>query len=405
MNFTRRTGMKILAVVVGLGVLGLLAERHMAASRSRANSTADNRPRAELVRPRRLTVARHVQTNASLEAFEQTDLFAKVSGYLTEVRVDIGDHVKAGQVLSVIDIPEMGKELAEAKAQLESKRKALETALREVEHHKADVTLQDATLKRQEVLFEGRAITDQTLDEVRAKTQIAKADLGVAEANRAFAAAQVNLGAATVEKIKTLLGYAQIVAPFDGVVARRLVNRGDLVQAATSTRTTPLFTVQRIDVMRVFCDVPEDDVPHLHVGDAATVKPAGFDGQPYVGKVTRFALRLDAETRNMRTEIDLPNPEERLYPGMYAQVSLEMNRRPDALTVPAAAVGSDSVGNFVYTITDNRITRLAVKTGLTDNGRIEMTAGLSEETSVVASTKGVPPLRTPVQMQMARDNS
>jgi RND family efflux transporter MFP subunit len=163
--------------------------------------------------------------------------------------------------------------------------------------------------------------------------------------------------------------------------------------------------VQRIDTIRVFCDVPENDVPHLHVGDPATVKPSGFDGEPFIGKVTRFSLRLDPETRNMRTEIDLPNPTERLYPGTYAQVSLEMNRRPDALTVPNAAVDSDGDGTFVYTITDNRITRLAVKTGLTDNGRIEVTAGLSEETPVVASTKGVPPLRTAVQPQMVRENS
>ena len=405
MNFTRRTGIKILAVVVGLGVVGLVAERHWAASRSRAHSMVESRPRPELVRPRRLTVARHVQTNASLEAFEQTDLFAKVSGYLSDVRVDIGDHVKAGQVLSVIDIPEMGKELAEAKAQLESKRKARETALSEVEHHKADVTLQDATLKRQEVLFEGRAITDQTLDEVRAKTQIAKADLGVAEANQAFAAAQVELAAATVEKIKTLLGYAQIVAPFDGVVARRLVNRGDLVQAATNTRTTPLFTVQRIDIMRVFCDVPEDDVTHLRLGDPALVKPAGFEGQPYVGKVTRFSLRLDPETRNMRTEIDLPNPEERLYPGMYAQVSLDMNTHPNVMTLPAAAVGSDSGGNFVYTVTGDCITRVAVKIGLADNGNIEVTAGLADDTPVVATVKSAPPPGTLVQPPMVHKNS
>ena len=107
----------------------------------------------------------------------------------------------------------------------------------------------------------------------------------------------------------------------------------------------------------------------------------------------------------MRTEIDLPNPEERLYPGMYAEVSLEMNRRPDALTVPAAAVGSDGDGNFVDTITDNRITRLAVKTGLTDNGRIEVTAGLSEETPVVTTIKSAPPPGTAVQPQMVRENS
>src|SRR5882762_11336149 len=200
MNFTRRTGMKILAVVVGLGVLGLLAERHMAASRSRANSTADNRPRAELVRPRRLTVARHVQTNASLEAFEQTDLFAKVSGYLTEVRVDIGDHVKAGQVLSVIDVPEMKQELAEAKAQLEARKSSLESARRQLDHNKADLALQNALAKDREQLGQGRGfISDRTLDQVHANADIAKADLGVAVADRDLAANQVDVAAATVE--------------------------------------------------------------------------------------------------------------------------------------------------------------------------------------------------------------
>jgi hypothetical protein len=224
---------------------------------------------------------------------------------------------------------------------------------------------------------------------------------------RSLAANQVDVAAATVEKIKTLLAYTQIVAPFDGVVARRQVNRGDLVQGATATRTMPsagsLFTVQRIDMIRVFCDVPENDVPHLNVGDPAIVKPSGFDGRQFIGKVTRFSLRLDPETRNMRTEIDLPNSDERLYPGMYAEVSLEMNQHSNALTIPAAAVGSDVVGNFVYTVTDDRITRLAVGTGLTDDGRTEVTGGLSEGTQAVASLKGVPSLGTVVR-PIAREN-
>ena len=348
-------------------------------------------------------MAQRLQTNATLAAFEEADLFAKVSGYLSDVRVDIGDHVKAGQVLAVIDIPEMERELAEAEAQLESKQSSLESARRQLDHYNANITLQNALLRRREELgAEGHYISDRTLDEVRAAAEIAKADLSVGEANRALAANQVDVAAATVEKIKTLLAYRQIVAPFDGVVARRLVNRGDLVQAATATRTTPsagsLFTVQRIDTIRVFCDVPENDVPHLRIGDPAIVKPAGFDGKTFTGKVTRFSLRLDPETRNMRTEIDLPNPDERLYPGTYAEVVLEMNRRPEALTVPTAAVGSDGDGNFVYTITDNRITRLAIKSGLTDNGRIEVTAGLSAETSVVATLKTAPPPGTEVQL-------
>jgi multidrug efflux pump subunit AcrA (membrane-fusion protein) len=128
-------------------------------------------------------------------------------------------------------------------------------------------------------------------------------------------------------------------------------------------------------------------------------------GKSFIGKVTRFSLRLDPETRNMRTEIDLSNPDERLYPGMYAEVSLEMNQRPDTLTVPTAAVGSGGDGSFVDTITDNRITRRAIRTGLTDNGLVEVTAGLSEETPVVAAVRGAPPLGTAVQPRMVRKSS
>ena len=412
MNFTSRTVIKVLLVVVGVGAGSIVVEQQrLAASPSPANSAkVDNPPRVEVVRPLRATVAQRLQTNATLAAFEETDIFAKISGYLSDVRVDIGDHVKAGQVLAVIDVPELKQQLAEAEAQLESKKSSLESVRSQVDHAKANLFLQTALAKDRDQLGEGRNfISSQTLDQVHANADIARADLGVAEANRALAANEIDVAAATVERIKALLAYTQIVAPFDGVVARRFVNRGDLVQAATATRTTPsagsLFTVQRIDTIRVFCDVPENDVPHVHVGDPSIVEPAGFDGKPFIGKVTRFSLRLDPETRNMRTEIDLPNPEERLYPGTYAQVSLEMNRRPDALTVPTAAVGSDVDGNFVYIISDNRITRLAVKTGLTDNGRIEVTAGLSAETPVVTSTKGVPPPRTAVHPQMVREDT
>jgi multidrug efflux pump subunit AcrA (membrane-fusion protein) len=275
MKFISRNGIKALAALVGISVVGIAAERYLAASPSKSTK-ADTRPGVEVEHPRRATVVQRLQTKATLEALEETDLFAKVSGYLSDVRVDIGDHV---------------------------------------------------------------------------------------------------------------------------------VNRGDLVQAATTTRTTPLFTVQRIDTIRVFCDVPENDVPHLHIGDPAIVKAYGFEGKPFSGTVTRFSLRLNPETRNMRTEIDLPNPEERLYPGMYAEVSLEMNRRPDALTVPAAAVGSDGAGNFVYTITNNRISRLAINIGLTESGRTEVTGGLSKETPVLTTFRGAPPPGTAVRPPAVHENS
>ena len=398
MKFVSQTSIKgLIAVVVVIAAGAIVAQRNMAAAPPPAKSTeADNRPQVEVVRPRRVTVAQRLQTNATLEAFEMADLFAKVTGYLSDVRVDIGDHVKAGQVLAVIDIPELEDQLAEDEAQLASKQSALVTARLQVDHDRANRALQDITLKRNEVLLKDQWVPAQMVDQNSADDAVARANVRIAKANRTLATRQIDLAAATVERTKALLSYTQIVAPFDGVVARRLVNRGDLVQPPTGTLMKPLFTVQRIDTIRVFCDVPENDVPYLHVGDPAIVKPSGFDGTPFIGKVTRFSLRLDPETRNMPTEIDLPNPDERLYPGMYATVSLEMNRHPDALTVPAAAVGSDGDGSFVDTITDNRITRLAIKTGLTDNGRIEVTAGLPEETPVVATINGAPPAGTAV---------
>jgi multidrug efflux pump subunit AcrA (membrane-fusion protein) len=158
MNFTNGTGVKVLVVVVGVGVAGIVADWHLAASPSPLKSTkADSPPRIEVVHPRRATMAQRLQTNATLEAFEEADLFAKVSGYLSDVRVDIGDHVKVGQVLAVIDVPEMKQELAEAEAQLESKRSSLESARRQLDHNKADVALQNALAKDREQLGEGRS--------------------------------------------------------------------------------------------------------------------------------------------------------------------------------------------------------------------------------------------------------
>src|SRR4029077_17049653 len=164
MKFIGRNGIKTLVALVAISVVGIVAERYLAASPSKL-AKVDSRPRVEVEHPRRVTVVQRLQTNATLEAFEETDLFAKVSGYLSDVRVDIGDHVKAGQVLAVISVPEMENELAEDQAQLDSKQKSLETAQRQLEHNKANVALQDVTLKRQEVLFKGRNIDRESVDE------------------------------------------------------------------------------------------------------------------------------------------------------------------------------------------------------------------------------------------------
>jgi multidrug efflux pump subunit AcrA (membrane-fusion protein) len=294
--------------------------------------------------------ARTITVTATLEAFETADLYAKDSGYLSEVKADLGDHVKQGQVLAVIDDPELQKQIDSAQALNAARQEQATAAQAAIEQtqrnrdvvksqlvgYQAELALSRATLSRQEELFAAKAITNQQVDETRAKMQVAaaqadvaaakvaaaEADISAAQANLAVAGSQVAVAAAEVERLKTLLQYTRITAPFDGVITRRMVSRGDLVQSGAANRTTPLFACQRLDTIRVFCDVPETSAAAISAGTPASVKIPALDGQSVTGAVTRIATSLNAATRTMRAEIDLPNPGEKLRPGMYAQVTL-----------------------------------------------------------------------------------
>jgi RND family efflux transporter MFP subunit len=365
-------------LLIGLGVAGALvfggitAYWFVALPASEAPPVSEPAPSArtvETIRPRRGDVAHVVDTNATLEAYETADLYPKLSGYLSEVRTDIGERVRRGQVLALISVPEMEKELAEAEAVLAAKR--------------ADLVLHRVTLERQERLLQASGTSQQLVDDARSKSGVA--------------AAQVDLAAATVDRIKTLLEYRTIVAPFDGVVAQRQVNRGDFVQSASAGRSTPLFTVQRIDTIRVFCNVPESEVSRLIVGQRARVEPFALTGQAFEGIVMRFEGRLNPDTRTMRTEIDLPNPKGVLYPGMYARVSLETDVRRGVLTLPPTSVLTDANGAFVYVVDQGRVRRQTIMTGLVEGTAVEINGGLPEDAEVVVIAQGAPPPGTIVR--------
>jgi multidrug efflux pump subunit AcrA (membrane-fusion protein) len=264
-----------------------------------------------------------VTASATVQAFFVTDLYAKDSGYVSRVSADIGDHVNEGQVLAVIDDPETQAQYEKVLAGVQQAKAALDVARRQYIGLQADRTLQLLTLRRQKELFAGKAATPQALDEANAKEQAAEANTETGQANIALAQANLQAAEAESQRLQALLQYTRIVAPFTGVVTRRLVNPGDLVQAATGTRTSPLFTVQQLDPVRVFADVPEASVADFRPGRTATVTLYDAPGQVTHGVITRIANALDPATRTMRIEIDLPNHDGRLLPGMYAQVTLE----------------------------------------------------------------------------------
>ena len=259
---------------------------------------------------------------ATIQAFFVTDLYAKDSGYVSQVNHDIGDHVKIGQALAVIEDAELQAQSDRAQAAVQQAKAALDVAKRQLAAMQADLTLQQVTLKRQKELFAGKAATHQTLDEAQAKQSVSTANVETGNAKIALAEADLQTAYAEAERLQVLLQYDKIVAPFDGVVTRRLVNPGDLVQAATSTRTSPLFSLQKLDTVRVFADVPEASAAGIRPGLPADVKLYGPAAVTVHGTVTRIANALDSATRTMRVEIDLPNPREKLLPGMYAQVTL-----------------------------------------------------------------------------------
>jgi len=252
--------------------------------------------------------------------------------------------------MASVDVPEAQIEVVAARATLaareqmavaaaaaiEQAQTALEVAKRQAAGAHAELQLTEATLKRQEELFADKAATGQQMDEVRAKTEVARAAAGVTEAKiaaaeadvkaakaaEAVAKANVDLAASGVARAEALAAYTRIVAPFDGVVTRRGISPGDLVQAATSSRTTLLFTVQRTDKLRVACDLPEVSTAAVRAGDDAEVRFPSLGGDATRATVTRVAGAVNPSTRTMRVEIELDNQAGRLRPGMYAQVTL-----------------------------------------------------------------------------------
>lgn len=356
----------------------LLAGTHGCAERTgseRAERATAAERTVEVSLPEHRAIARTISLPASVEPFERARLYAKVAGYVDRMLVDIGDHVARGQVLAELEIPEMAPESAEARAQL---------AEAEAEHARAvaEDDLQRVTFERSRSLRQRSSITEQELDQ-------AKASHRRAEASVALSRARIESLRARVARLDAMTEYARIRAPFDGIVTERFVDPGTLVQAATSSNdVSPVVTMQRLDEMRVVVAVPEREVAAIERGRPATLVVNGLPAERFTGEVSRFAGALDAATRTMRVEVDVPNPRGTLKAGMYGSLTLDLEARADTLTVPAAAVVAEKDRRFVFVVRDGRAHKLPVTTGADDAIRVAITSGLDPGEAVVVSGAG-----------------
>jgi RND family efflux transporter MFP subunit len=326
-----------------------------------------------IIRPERKTVVYRIeQPGYNIEAFQETALFARITGYIGKWNVDIGDRAGKSDVLAELHVPEM-------QADVKQKEAGVRQATAQAEQARASVLNARAQLERSKSQYERLSKAEKSgvldrdaVEEIRLGYESAKAGLEKAEADVTAAQANVEAARAALEHARTMLEYAQIRAPYDGVITQRNVNTGDFVMpAATGARSQPLFVISQLDPVRVFVNVPGADAPWVRDGDAVALRLQGAGGEVFHGKVTRNARSLNPQSRTLRTEIDLPNAQRKLLPGMYVQATITVEH-PNVWTLPASAIVTEGEQTYCYRVEDGKAVRLALQLGLKGGGLVEV---------------------------------
>lgn len=302
------------------------------------------------------------------EAFEQANIYARASGYIARREVDIGSHIKSGQLLVEITAPELEHQIAQAEGTLAQMQAALEQA-------KANRDLAQVTWGRDKKLVQEGWVTLQQGDTDRLSLQAREAAVAVAAAN--ITAQQAQLRVLNQQRV-----YQSVVAPFDGVITQRNVDIGSLVQA-DATSGTFLFTLMQSDTIRIQLYVPQDEAFGLGPGVEAVVRVPEMPGRDFPGTVTRIADALQPGTRTLLTEIDVPNPDHALSPGIYCTVALKIPRKTPSLIVPSESIIFNREGLSVAVVEDG-VARMHPITAVRDFGTtVEVSAGVKDGDQVI----------------------
>ncbi len=318
--------------------------------------------------------------------FQEVELHAKVAGYIRHISVDIGDRVKAGQVLATLDVPELMAQVQGADAGVRQSQEQISRAKSDVLRAQANYEAAHSQAERLQQASKARPglIAQQEIDDALAKDRAASAQVDAAEA--ALSATQQQLGVSQAEHqhYSSLADYSRIVAPFSGVVTWRYADTGTLIQAGTSNAgSAPVVKLAEVDILRLRLPVPESLAPYVRVGDPATLRVDAI-GKTFTGKVTRTAGALDTATRSMQVEIDVPNSKGELTPGMYAQVTLNVAHAGESLVVPVQAVDQTGTPFVLLVNSDNKVEKRSVRVGVSTPTRVEILGGLKQGDRIVA---------------------
>jgi len=393
---TGMTQKKIWLVLIVLALLAVVAWRWDSRTPTEADGPSHPLPAgsdtpAAVARVERHNLGNTLTIAGEFKAFQDVDVHAKVAGYIRTIYVDVGDHVKAGQTLAILEVPELAAQLAGADAAERRAKEEIGRAQGDLERaksthaamHSAYARLSDAAKTRQGL------VAQQELDDSQAKDLESEAQVSSAKSALSAAQQELEVAQANHRQVSALSDYTRISAPYAGVVTNRYADTGALIAAGTSTSTQaiPVVRIAQISVLRLVLPIPESVAGQIHLGDPVKVRVQALN-QDIEGKVSRFADSLDRQTRTMETEIDFDNRDGRLIPGMYAETQVSLREKKDALTVPLEAVTRNGDDATVLAVNaQNEIDERHIKLGLEDSARVEVLSGLSDHDRVIIGNR------------------
>lgn len=357
-GFRTSTFLALALVAGGLLAAGIVPRIARDARAAESRQRASLAPKVVLDAPRVSSGGFEVTLPGSTRSLQETTLYARTSGFVSRILADIGDPVEEGQLLAVIESPEVDEELVRARVR--------------VQEAKANLVLAQSTLGRIRSLLKTRAVSEQEHDDQQTRVNSAEATLRGGEAD--------------VRRLESLQSFQKVTAPFAGVVTSRSVEKGALITAGSGSALPSLFTVAQVDTLRIFLDVPQKYSVAVKPGSQARILVRERPGRAFEGRVVRTAASLDRASRTLLAEIHLPNPERTILPGMYVQVKLALERDEPAIVIPARTLAMLNKGPHVVTVeADGTIRHRPVTLGRDFGAEIEVSAGLTGTEKLVAN--------------------
>ncbi len=373
----------LLATILSVA-LGSCSGPSSAKSEARTETAA---PAVAVEKAARASLSHTLALTAEFTPYQEIDVMSKVAGFVKNINVDIGDRVRAGQVLAVLEVPEMQDDLTKAAATVQLSDAEIKRAKDDVQRAQAGHEI--AHLSYQRLLDVSKTkpglVAQQEIDDARSKDLVGEAQVSAAQSNLMAAEQQTQVSRADQSRYKTLFNYTRVTAPFNGVITMRYANQGSMIQAGTASQSQamPVVRLSQNNLLRLLLPVPESAVSHIQLGQQVEVHVSSLN-RSFVGKVARFSEKVSTATRTMETEVDVPNPSLLLIPGMYAEVDLQLESKTNVLSIPVAAVDLTSADRQVYRISGGGIVEIVpVKLGLETSTRVEISSGLKEGDLVV----------------------